>query len=98
MLQIYLVIESNCRPMTGSMPSAFQHNLRALIVCLAGTTPQPPVSPITATTVVCTPTVIQQGRIMRGPTARATQLVAALSTMKALRGRSSIRGTALLKV
>ena len=50
----------NDRFVTASMPSASQPNLPALIVCLAGTMPQPPASPIMGTMVISLATVIHQ--------------------------------------
>ena len=68
-------IMSNHRFVTASMPSASQPNLPALIVCLAGTTPQPPASPIMVTMVISSATVTHQRGSMRVPTAKATQSV-----------------------
>ena len=98
MAQSYPIAKSNHRPTAASMPSASQRSLRALIVCQAGTTPQPLASPTTATMAVFTPTVIIRPENMRALTARGTRLVAASSTTITSKGRSSIRETASLKV
>ena len=55
--------------------SASQPNLPALIVCLAGTTPQLPASPIMVMMAISSATVIHQQRSMRVPTAKEIQLV-----------------------